>query len=157
MAVPILGLFETHLTVKHLDESIAFYRDIVGLEPAHLVPDRQVAFFWTGERGRGMLGVWGVGTAPLGLRLHLAFACTLEAVLAAPAALKAAGVVPRGFHGEPADEPVVIGWAPSVSVYFKDPDGHSLEYLAMLPGPSRPEVGIVPYSRWQALQKGEGA
>jgi lactoylglutathione lyase len=29
---------------------------------------------------------------------------------------------------------------PTASVFFKDPDGHLLEYLAMLPQNSRPEV-----------------
>jgi lactoylglutathione lyase len=150
--VPVLGLFETHLTVRNLDRSIAFYRDKLGLELAHLVPERRVAFFWLGGRGRSMLGIWEVGTAPLGMRLHLAFTSTVEGVVAAPGVLQAAGIVPLGFSGEPVQEPDVIGWAPSISVYFKDPDGHSLEYLAMLPDAPRPEVGIVPYSRWQAMQ-----
>ena len=30
----VRGLFETHLTVSDLDRSIAFYRDVVGLQPA---------------------------------------------------------------------------------------------------------------------------
>jgi GNAT superfamily N-acetyltransferase len=37
---------------------------------------------------------------------------------------------------------------PAAAVYFHDPDGHQLEYLAMLPGPARPEVGIVSWSQW---------
>jgi lactoylglutathione lyase len=152
--VPIHGLFETHLTVKRLEAALAFYRDVVGLELARLVPERRVAFFWIGERRQAMLGVWEVGTAPLGMQLHLAFTSTVDGILAAPAALKAAGVVPRGFSGEPVDEPVVIGWMPALSLYFKDPDGHSLEYLAMLPGKSCPEVGVVPYSQWRLLQQG---
>ncbi|WP_289500991.1 hypothetical protein [Gloeocapsopsis sp. IPPAS B-1203] len=42
MVVSIQGLFETHLTVKHLDTSIAFYRDTVGLELAYVLPERQL-------------------------------------------------------------------------------------------------------------------
>ena len=38
-------LFEAHLTVANLDASIAFYRDHLGLELAHIMPARQVAFF----------------------------------------------------------------------------------------------------------------
>jgi hypothetical protein len=37
------------------------------------------------------------------------------------------------------DEPVVFPWMPAASVYFDDPDGHSLEYIALLPHPARPE------------------
>jgi len=29
--VPVRSLFETHLTVRDLDRSIAFYRDVLGL------------------------------------------------------------------------------------------------------------------------------
>ncbi len=151
MPVAVTGLFEAHLTVKDLATSVAFYRDKVGLELASHRPERHVAFFWLGGRGTSMLGIWEVGTAPLGLRLHVAFASTIEQVLAAPAVLKGLGVVPLGFHGEPVEEPVVIGWMPALSLYFKDPDGHSLEYLAMLPQAPRPQAGIVPYSAWKVL------
>lgn len=152
MGVSIQGLFETHLTVRNLTTSIAFYQDVVGLSVAHNLPERRVAFFWIGERGQSMLGLWEVGDAPNGMRLHLAFTSTIEQVLTAPSALKALGVVPKGFYGEPVEEPVVIGWMPAISLYFTDPDGHLLEYLAMLPHQPCPEAGIVPYSQWQATQ-----
>lgn len=152
MAVSIQGLFETHITVKNLTTSIAFYRDIVGLSLAYFLPERRVAFFWIGGSGQSMLGVWEVSDAPNAMRLHLAFTSTVEQILAAPSALQAIGVVPKGFYGEPVKEPVVIGWMPAISLYFTDPDGHLLEYLAMLPQQPCPEVGIVPYSQWQAQQ-----
>jgi lactoylglutathione lyase len=37
---------------------------------------------------------------------------------------------------------------PAAAVYFEDPDGHLLEYLAMLGEEPQPEAGIVPYSKW---------
>jgi lactoylglutathione lyase len=155
--VPVRGLFETHLTVARLDTSIPFYRDVVGLEVAALFPERRVAFFWIGGRGASMLGVWEAGTAPNAMRLHLAFNCDVDAVLAAPARLRALGVEPRGFAGEPVDEPVVLGWMPALSLYFTDPDGHLLEYLAILPERPRPDLGVVPYSRWTSKRRsGEG-
>ena len=150
--IPIQGLFETHLTVGDLARSVQFYREVVGLEFAYEVPARQVAFFWVGGRGHGMLGLWAVGSAPLRMRLHLAFAVATPDVLAAPTKLKAAHVTPLGFNGEPVDEPVVTGWMPALSLYFSDPDGHSIEYLAMLDDPPRPEMGVVPYSRWMATR-----
>jgi len=45
---------------------------------------------------------------------------------------------------------VVIGWMPAASVFLTDPDGHLLEFIAMLPDQPRPEVGIVSYSEWTA-------
>jgi lactoylglutathione lyase len=37
---------------------------------------------------------------------------------------------------------------PAASLYFRDPDGHLLEYVAMLDDAPRPGVGVVPYSAW---------
>jgi lactoylglutathione lyase len=39
---------------------------------------------------------------------------------------------------------------PAASVLFHDPDGHLLEYLAMLPHDVKSEAGVVPYSEWMA-------
>ena len=143
----VTGLFETHLTVSHLDRSVAFYRDIVGLPLALEVPDRGAAFLWIGAPGRAMLGLWSIGSAPMGMRLHIAFEMALTDVRAAPERLRAEGMQPLSFFGEPTDEPSVIGWMPAAAVYFRDPDGHMLEYLAMLDGPPKPELGIAPWSQ----------
>jgi hypothetical protein len=37
---------------------------------------------------------------------------------------------------------------PAAAVYFRDPDGHLLEYLAMLDEAPKPDLGIVPWSEW---------
>lgn len=156
LTVPVRALFETHLTVSRLETSIDFYRDIVGLELATVVPERRVAFFWIGGRGQSMLGLWETGSGPNAMRLHFAFTCDPEAVLAAPSKLRALGVVPKGFDAEPVDEPVVLGWMPALALYFTDPDGHLLEYLAMLPERPRPDLGVVPWSRWSAQRRSGG-
>src|SRR6478672_1573219 len=142
----VRGLFETHLSVLDLALAVRFYRDVVGLVVAYELPERGAAFLWAGEPGHAMLGLWTLGDAPLGLRLHVAFTVGLDELLRAPAALAAAGVTPLSFFGEEADEPSVIGWMPAAAVYFRDPDGHMLEYLAMLDEPARADVGIVPWS-----------
>jgi lactoylglutathione lyase len=143
----VRGLFETHLTVADLRRSVAFYRDIVGLPVALELPDRGAAFHWIGEPGQAMLGLWSLGSAPMGMRLHIAFDMTLADVRAAPERLTAQGIQPLSFFGEPTTEPSVIGWMPAAAVYFRDPDGHMLEYIAMLDAPPEPELGIVPWSR----------
>jgi len=74
------GLYETHLTVANLETSVAFYRDIVGLELATTMADRGIAFFWVGGKKNGMLGLWQTGGGPLGMRLHFAFQTPLEQV-----------------------------------------------------------------------------
>ena len=97
--VPVRDLFESHLTVGDLSRSMAFFGGVLGLELAHLVPERRVAFYWIGGRGKAMLGLWEVGTVPQRLSLHLAFSTDLDDLLQAPAQLQAAGVVPRDFSG----------------------------------------------------------
>jgi lactoylglutathione lyase len=146
----VRGLFETHLTVSDLERSVAFYRDVVGLRVALELAERSVVFFWVGDPGRSMLGLWSLGSAPLGLVLHVAFDVALADVLAAPGRLGSQGIQPLSFFGEPATEPSVIGWMPAAAVYFRDPDGHQLEYLAMLDQPPRPDLGVVPWSAWPA-------
>ena len=148
MGTRVEGLFEAHLTVADLERSIAFYRDRVGLELAHVTPARQAAFFWIGSRGRGMLGLWAAGSNPQKTTLHVAFATAIGQVLAAPLTLQSAGIVALDFDGQPTREPVVLAWMPAVSIYFKDPDGHLLEYIAMLAEEPRPEEGVVAWHQW---------
>ena len=143
----VRGLFETHLTVSELSRSVSFYRDVVGLPVALELPERGAAFHWIGKAGQAMLGLWSIGSAPVAMQLHIAFDMALDDVLAAPANLHAQGIQPLSFFGDPASEPSVIGWMPAAAVYFRDPDGHMLEYLAMLDGPPRPHLGIVPWSQ----------
>ena len=150
--VPIEGLWETHLTVSDLDRSIGFYRDVLGLTLAHTVAARRAAFFWINRPRQAMLGLWGIGSSPLSLRLHFAFQVTLANVMASVEALKRAGLMPRAGGGEAIDEPEVIPWIPSASVYFDDPDRHSLEFIAMLPDPPQPDLDRLPLSRWRAMQ-----
>ncbi len=150
--MPVLtpsGLFETHLNVSSLDRSVAFYRDVVGLELAHLIEGRAVAFFWIGGRGHAMLGLWAGSSSPNRMSLHVAFSLPLGDVLATPARLRAAGVEPLDFWAQPTGEPTVLGWMPAATVYFRDPDGHSLEVLAMLDEAPRPDLGNLPWSEWR--------
>ena len=148
--IPIRGLFETHLTTSDLTRSVEFYRDAMGLEVAAIVPERRVAFFWIGGRGKSMLGLWETGTGPQRMSLHTAFTVDLERLLEAPARLAASGITPLDFDGKATREPVVLGWMPAVSLYFQDPDGNLLELVCMLPDEPRPELGVVRWSEWQS-------
>jgi lactoylglutathione lyase len=145
---PVRGLFETHLTVRDVRRSVAFYRDVVGLPVALDLPERNAAFMWVGEPGRSMLGLWGIGSSVNSMTLHIAFDAALEDVLEAPRRLREQGVTPLSFFGAETDEPDVLAWMPAAAVYFEDPDGHLLEYLAMLAVEPRPDAGVLPYSKW---------
>src|SRR4051794_12358927 len=147
--VPVRGLFETHLTVSALQRSVDFYRRVVGLPLALEVPERNAAFFWIGDPGRpghSLLGLWSIGSAPLGLALHIAFEVDMDDLLDAPKRLEGRGITPLSFFSVETTEPSVIGWMPAAALYFRDPDGHLLEYLTMLEEEPRPNLGIVPWS-----------
>ena len=151
-AVPTAGLFEAHLTVSDLDRSVAFYRDVLGLKLAHVIAARHVAFFWIGDPGTAMLGLWSIHSSPVFTRLHIAFRVTLEHIAASVSTLRASGLTPRnGGGGQEITEPVVICWMPAASVYFSDPDGHSLEYICMLTDAPRPDLGRVGLAAWRVL------
>lgn len=144
-------LFEVHLTVADLERAIVFYRDTLGLRLAHVESARQVAFFWIGAGQNAMLGLWSAGSGPQRISSHTAFRVGLEDVLAAPDALRAAGIPPLDFDGRPTDQPIVFAWMPAAAVFFHDPDGNLLEYIAMLADAPRPDLGIVPWRMWPPL------
>jgi len=151
--IEVSGLFETHLTVSDLERSVAFYRDVVGLPVAMEIPERGAVFMWIGGPGEAMLGLWSLGSAPIGMTLHVAFKASLQDVTEACERLRSLGVTPLSFFASETSEPSVIGWMPAAAVYFHDPDGHLLEYLAMLEEPPRPERGIVPWSQWATQER----
>jgi lactoylglutathione lyase len=149
--VPLHGLFEAHLTTSDLERSIDFYRDVVGLPLAYELPQRGAAFFWIGKPGEAMLGLWSLGSAPIEISSHIAFRVSLESVIDAFYRLRSVGVTPLSFFATETDEPSVIGWMPAAAVYFRDPDGNLLEYLAMLDATPLPEAGVLPWSQWQNI------
>ena len=97
-----------------------------------------------------MLGLWGPATE-FGRefrRSHFAIAVSLDDLTAAAARLNSAGVPTTNFLGEQTQEPSVIGWMPSAQLYFCDPDGHSIEFIALLEDLPEPAF-IGPLTEWQ--------
>jgi lactoylglutathione lyase len=146
--IAVQDLFETHVTTADLARSVQFYKDVIGLRLAHVTSTRGAAFFWIGPGKKAMLGVWLTGSGPQRMQLHTAFQVSLADVVAAPQVLAAAGISPLDFDGETTDEPVVLAWMPAASVFFRDPDGHLLEFIAMLPDEPDPDRGVVRWSVW---------
>src|SRR4029077_18278844 len=157
--IPVESLFEAHITVRNLERSIVFYRDVLGLELGISQPERPAAFFGVGGRGKSMMGIFTLGSWPLTMmQHHVAFQVTLEDILAASRRLRSAGITPRGRsplggRGEPIDEPIVFGWMPAASGFFDDLDGNLLEYIGMLPDQARPELGVVSWSEWKEIRE----
>jgi lactoylglutathione lyase len=127
-------LYETHLSVSDTAASQIFYTRVVALEFAHRDLTRDIIFLWAGDYRRSMLGLWGP-TTTYGRNFHtshLAFAVSLPELLEAGERLRKNGVTCQDFLGEKTDEPSVIGWMPSAQLYFHDPDGHLVEFIALL-------------------------
>jgi len=149
-----MQLYETHLPVQSTEASQRFYLEVVSLEFAYRDPSRDVVFLWIGSNRRSMLGLWGPNTVRGGdfHKCHFAIAMSLPELLAVGKQLAARGIACRNFLGQTTIEPSVIGWMPSAQVYFRDPDDHSLEFIALLD--DAPDPGFVgSLSEWQKKQK----
>lgn len=150
----IKGLFETHLYVEDLDRSIQFYSEVIGLEQCHY-DERRAAFFWIGEAKQQMLGIWEKPKAEIDIR-HFAFECEPEWIINESIDwLKERNLPFRNFLKDGTERPMVFAWTPAISIYFDDPDGHSLEFIGVLKGKSRPKGGVISYENWLALEEKE--
>jgi lactoylglutathione lyase len=146
----IQGLFETHIKTRNLEQSIQFYEQVLGLKLGHLEPQRRIAFFWIGAPGQAMLGVWETSEESW-TNQHFAFTIALEQMRTIREVLTEHGLEYRNFSNSNTDSLEVLAWMPAVSVYFSDPDGNSLEFIAMLPDVAKPELGLVEWERWEQL------
>jgi lactoylglutathione lyase len=153
-----MHLYETHIPVTDTKASETFYTEVVGLPLAYRDPTRDIVFLWVDEKQKGMIGLWGANTGygpqhGVLTRCHLAFSVSFEELRRAIVNLSERGIETSGFGGKPTTEPSVIGWMPSAQIYFRDPDGHSLEFIVILPEtPSASFVGS--YSDWVKLNRG---
>jgi len=144
----IQGLYETHLFVEKLERSIDFYTRVMQLELAHIEEERRVAFLWIEPEKKSMLGIWEKPVEEIELR-HFAFRCDVKELLVnAIPFLKSHNIEPYNFLRDGTDRPMVFCWIPAIAIYFRDPDGHALEYIAVLEGEAKPELGVISYEEW---------
>lgn len=147
----IKGIFETHINVSDVDRSAAFYEQLPGIIPLQKDTARKSYFYWVGAPGESMLGIRENYPTPLVQRQHFAFRVDLDDLRQAREQLAALGVRTENFHGEDEGGLMVFPFMPAVSIYFDDPDGHSIEYLAMLDDEPKPDLQIMPWSEWERL------
>lgn len=148
----IKGLFETHIYVENLEISIDFYSNVLGLTQCHYEPERKIAFFWVGKPKEAMLGIWEKPKEEIDIR-HFAFTCDVEDVLEKSVHfLKTRGLQPYNFLKSNDSQPMVFAWMPAIAVYFNDPDGHALEFIAILKGNAKPELGVISFTEWLSAQ-----
>ena len=115
----IRGLYEIAIPVRRLPTAEAFYRDVLGLEVG-LRDDQRRWLFLRAGGGAGMVVLQEHGGEfPTH---HFAFAVDASDLEQAAAALHERGVPTTG--------PIFHEWIPGKSLYFRDPDGHDLEFFA---------------------------
>jgi lactoylglutathione lyase len=149
-----MHLYETHLPVADTKIAERFYRKIVGLPFAYRDSTRDIIFLWADAKEKAMVGLWGPDTVygihSVNRKHHLAFAVSFGELLVAIEKLNKHGIETLGFGGEKTGEPTVIGWMPSAQIYFRDPDGHMLEFIAILSDPPDPNFNGR-YSEWKKM------
>ena len=144
----IKGLYETHLFVENLERSIDFYKNVLGLEYCHYEEKRRIAFFWVGKTKEYMLGLWEKSKEEIQKR-HFAFRCDVDDILHKSVSwLKERNLKPYNFLKDESEKPMVFAWMPAIAIYFDDPDGNVLEFIAVLEGKARPELGVISYEDW---------
>ena len=151
----MMHLYETHLPVASTEIAKDFYTQIVGLPFAYRDPNRDIVFLWADSKQKGMIGLWGPNTAygkenGIARKCHVAFAVSFDQLLATIEKLSEHGIEMFGFDGSNTREPTVIGWMPSAQIYFRDPDGHALEFISILPDPPNPGF-TGSYAEWNRL------
>jgi catechol 2,3-dioxygenase-like lactoylglutathione lyase family enzyme len=151
----IKGLYETHLFVENLETSIAFYKNILGLEQCYFEAERRTAFFWIAKPKEAMLGLWEKPKSEIDKR-QFAFRCDKEFILdKATEFLNGHNLKPYNFLKDGTDKPMVFSWMPAIAIYFNDPDGHYLEFISILDGEARPELGVISYDEWTKITNGK--
>lgn len=122
--IPRHGLSELILRVSDVERSVAFYRDVVGLEVEQL-PSPAWAWLWTGKPGElPRLGLTSkplsFGAAHTGGPAHFAIAIARQSILVEKRRLESLGLEVEG--------PVTFENWKADSIYFSDPDAHRVEF-----------------------------
>jgi catechol-2,3-dioxygenase len=149
----IKGIYETHINVENLEASIEFYQNVLGLEKCGYNDERRIAFFWVGKPQEYMLGLWEKPKSEI-VKMHFAFRCDKEDILNNSISfLKERNLNPYNFLKDNNEIPMVFSWMPALAIYFDDPDGHCLEFISILEGQPKPELGIITFDEWERETK----
>ena len=149
----IKGIYETHINVENLEASSEFYQNVLGLEKCGYNDERRIAFFWVGKPQEYMLGLWEKPKSEI-VKMHFAFRCDKEDILNNSISfLKERNLKPYNFLKDNNETPMVFSWMPALAIYFDDPDGHCLEFISILEGQPKPELGIITFDEWERETK----
>ncbi|KOO46106.1 VOC family protein [Priestia koreensis] len=132
----IKGIYEAHLPIKDLTRSMAFYEKL-GLKFAWR--DDETAFFWI-EEGKSWLGLWEGEEHKISYHpslQHIAFQVDYEDMKNSLNWLESLDIEAVPFGSRTSVEPFVRPHQGNASIYFKDPDGNSLELMSFVDVPEK--------------------
>jgi lactoylglutathione lyase len=145
------GFYEVFLPVADVDRSISFYVEKLGFRVGRRESPSSALLLYDDHGTRSMLGLFHVEAVER--RHHMSFRVFEIDVDRMVSFLVERGIEPvhppRARIQGPMREPIVHGWMPAASVFFRDPDGHLLELIADLADECRPEVLYCPLSDWR--------
>jgi lactoylglutathione lyase len=114
----VRGVYEVAIPVADLDRAESFYCGVLG--PTEGLRDEPRR--WLFLRAGGTAGMIVLQEGEVGPARHFAFTVAESDVVRAARALRE--------HGVTVDGPHVHAWIPATSLYFRDPDGHDVEFCA---------------------------
>ena len=117
--VTIKGVYEVVIRVKDLQKAEAFYTEVLGMEVGLRQEARNMLFLRAGGQSGMLVLLEDKSDWPT---QHFAFTVDEGEIKLAASVLQAQGVATRG--------PTLHQWMPAKSLYFEDPDGHSVELCA---------------------------
>lgn len=145
----IKGLFESHLPVSNLEESIVFYEKL-RLKLESIIPNK-VAFLWIVEN-KSWLGLWETDVTKYPYHpsiRHVAFEVSLENLKKSISWLKERQISTREAFGFEGKEPFVSPHKDKAyaKIHFYDLDKNSLEFITELKNTEH-AIGKMYLSDW---------
>lgn len=143
------GIFELHLEVRDLERSMKFYGETLGFKLGRYEECRKRAFYLIqGEQ----LSMFSIKERKEPNLRHFAYRIKTEDIDHMIPYLEDLDIeIIPGWTGAKTDEPLVFPWLPSASVFFNDPDGNRIEFLAVLSDePLQTERTFMYLSEWRA-------
>lgn len=150
----IKGLYEAHLPVSNLENSMSFYQHL-GLEIAY--QQEKLAFLWI-VKGESWLGLWESDKVELPYHpsiRHIAFRVEKEDILLAKQWLTGKGIAIRTSFGfDQHHQPLVLPNNPHAhaAIYFDDPDGNSIELIAPIRLDCQENFKMMTLEEWLARE-----
>lgn len=150
-----MKIFESHINVQDLDKSIHFYNKILGLEIGH-IDKRGIVFFWVGRNKESMFGIWAnQENINYFQPSHIAFSDGFS-LMKKNSELRKKNIDTFNFFNNPVIEEsdlTIFPWMPAESFFFKDPDGHLLEFVNILDEKPRASQDICTKKEWLSIKE----